>query len=99
MQISEYLDHELRAFARVRDLEALADEVAQRPTDAVLRDLRTVLAQRPLSGEDSRRLNVLLSQLYHASATVDRRLVDQLRGEVSTAWELARSRALLGGRR
>lgn len=88
MEISEYLDHEPeRAATRIRDLEALADDVAHRPLGEFLADLRAVLEVRALSGSDHQRLHILLSQHYHASAEVDQHLHDQLRDEVNTAWE------------
>lgn len=95
MQITEYLDHDLRAYDRVREMAKLADEVAARPVDEVFADLRTVLAERDLTGEDHQRLHVLLSQLYHASADVTGPLVGKLRTDVTQAWKLCRSRAAL----
>jgi hypothetical protein len=93
--VREYLDRDLKAYARMRDLQDLADQAAAAPLNDVLRDLRTVLTERRLTGADSQRLHVLLSQLYHAHPALDGPQLDQLRSEVNTAWELSRSGAFL----
>jgi hypothetical protein len=93
--VGEYLDRDLKAYARMRDLQDLADQAAAAPLNDVLRDLRTVLTERRLTGADSQRLHVLLSQLYHAHPALDGPQLDQLRSEVNTAWELSRSGAFL----
>lgn len=98
MLISEYLDSALAPARRVRELEALASRVAARPAGDVLADLEQLLVNRRISGEDSRRLNLLLSQLYHAHADVDVVAISTWRERVATAWELTRSHHLLNGR-
>lgn len=90
MQITEYLDHDLGRHRRVLEMTALADKVAESPTTDVLDDLATVLEIRTLTGEDLLRLNVLLSQLYHAKPDIDGALDDELRDVVSAAWEQTR---------
>lgn len=95
MRISEYLDCDLRPFARVRDLEAKANRVAERPLDEAIADLREVLKERQLNNADHQRLHVLLSQMYHRHHQLGTTQVTELRGEVTTAWELSRSRAAL----
>jgi hypothetical protein len=91
VDITAYLDHALDRHRRVIEMTALADLVAARDAALVLRDLGTVLALRPLSGEDLRRLHVLLSQLHHAHPrTVDGVLDAELRDLVSTVWQLTR---------
>lgn len=99
MRVSEYLDSALAPSRRVRELEALADRVVARPVSDVLADLEQLLVDRPISGEDSRRLTVLLSQLYHAHADVDVAVIATWRERVATAWELTRSHHLLNGGR
>jgi hypothetical protein len=95
MTIAEYLDHKLRDGARVREMEALANLVAARPSGEVLDELQLLLAGRPLSGEDTQRLQVLLSQLYHRHAEVDSATDAHWRGEVAKARELSRTRVHL----
>lgn len=95
MNIAEYLDHELRDGARIREMEALANRVAIRPATEVLDELKELLETRPLSGEDTQRLQVLLSQLYHRHAEVDSATDAHWRGEVAKARELSRTRVHL----
>jgi hypothetical protein len=92
VQITEYLDHDLSKQRRVLDMTALADKVAEGPTTEVLDDLAAVLETRTLSGEDLLRLNILLSQLYHAKPDIDGDLDAELRDLVSTVWERSRTR-------
>ena len=68
---------------RVRSLEAEAARVASRPLDATVADLRSALRQ-PVTGEDCRRLHVLVSTLYHrAQAPLD--LTEELRAAIEKA--------------
>lgn len=92
MQITEYLDHDLGRHRRVLEMQILADKIAEGPTTEVLDDLATVLETRTLTGEDLLRLNVLLSQLYHAKPDIDGDLDAELRDVVSTVWEQSRTR-------
>jgi hypothetical protein len=92
VQITEYLDHGLGRHRRVLEMTALADQVATGPTTEVLDDLATVLETRTLTGEDLLRLNVLLSQLYHAKPDIDGDLDGELRDVVSEVWERSRIR-------
>lgn len=84
MDITAYLNHQLRPYGRVPELTALADHVAQQPVADVLTDLRRVLATRALTGEDVRRLHVLLSQLHHAQPAIGPGVMDRLRRAVTT---------------
>lgn len=93
--VAEYLDHDLVPYARMTDLASLADRVAKADLSDVTRDLRDVLQSRRITGADSQRLQVLLSQLYHAHPALDGPQLDQLRSEVTKAWELSRSGAVL----
>jgi hypothetical protein len=92
VQITEYLDHELDKHKRVLEMQVLADKIAEGPTTEVLDDLAAVLETRTLTGEDLLRLNVLLSQLYHAKPDIDGDLDAELRDVVSTVWEQSRTR-------
>jgi hypothetical protein len=92
VRITEYLDHALGTHKRVLDMTALADKVAEGPTSEVLGDLAAVLEARTLTGEDLLRLNILLSQLYHAKPDIDGDLDAELRDRVSTVWERSRIR-------
>ena len=68
---------------RVQSLEAACAELAARPLDGTLAELRQVVA-RPVSPEECRRLHVLISSLYHhSSASLE--LTTVLRHEVSSA--------------
>lgn len=93
--VAGYLDHDLVPYARMRDLEGLANRVAAAGLAEITRDLRDVLQSRRLTGADSQRLHVLLSQLYHAHPALSGPQLDQLRSEVTRAWELSRSGAAL----
>jgi hypothetical protein len=75
----------------VLEMQILADKIAEGPTTEVLDDLATVLETRTLTGEDLLRLNVLLSQLYHAKPDIDGDLDAELRDVVSTVWEQSRT--------
>jgi hypothetical protein len=72
---------------RVHSLEAAAALLAAHPLAEVEGDLRTVLAM-PVTGEDCRRLHVLVSTLYHrAGASL------ALTTELQAAIEAARTSA------
>jgi hypothetical protein len=92
VDITAYLDHALDRHRRVIEMTALADTVAATGAPAVFADLCTILGSRPLSGEDLRRLHVLLSQLHHAHpALVDGQLDAEQRDLISTVWQLPRT--------
>jgi hypothetical protein len=68
---------------RVRSLEMACDQLATRPLADTLAELGRVVA-RPVTGEECRRLHVLVSTLYHrAGAPLS--LTEQLRAEIETA--------------
>jgi hypothetical protein len=90
MDLTAYLDRGLVPHDRMGDLSAAADQVATAPTRTVLADLTRILEARPLSMEDLLRLNVLLSQLYHAKPDIDGDHVQELRDLVSVVWENTR---------
>lgn len=97
MRIADYLDHPLRSAIRVRTLESLAGEVTAQPVAAVVCDLRQVLQDRRLHGDDKLRLDILLSQLYHRGGITGPH-VEQLRTEIATAWEARTHAYRKGGR-
>lgn len=92
MSVRGLLDGQLRPYRRVADLEALAATAAAGPLTDTVRDLRVVLASRRIGGEDHRRLQVLISTLYHeAGAALP--LVNDLRAEVDAALTVGRTLA------
>lgn len=95
LTVTAYLDSQLKPFRRIRDLEALANQLAETPLEEVLADLRAVLVARPLSEGDHQRLHVLLSQIHHRRPQFDTTQGAALRAEVTTAWELCRSSAVI----
>ncbi|WP_329369776.1 hypothetical protein OG896_28100 [Streptomyces sp. NBC_00669] len=80
--VGRLLDAELR-IPRVRSLEAACAELAARPLDVTLAEIRQAL-EGQVGGEGRRRLHVLVSTLYHrAGASLD--LTIALRTEIEAA--------------
>lgn len=80
--VRDLLDTPLDA-PRVRSLEAACDQLAARPLEDTIAELRTAVAQ-PVTGEGGRRLHVLVSTLYHrAGASLE--LTKSLRAEIEAA--------------
>lgn len=69
---------------RVQSLETACARLATRPLADTLADLRRVIARPPVTGEECRRLHVLVSTLYHR-AGVPLSLTEQLRAEIEAA--------------
>jgi hypothetical protein len=69
---------------RVRSLEEACDQHASRPLADTLADLRRVIAGPPVTGEECRRLHVLVSTLYHR-AGAPLALTERLRAEIEAA--------------
>ncbi|WP_329131409.1 hypothetical protein OG552_10130 [Streptomyces sp. NBC_01476] len=81
--VRAFLDDELPAFRRVRELEAMAGRFTGLPLDGTVEGIRTVIGDR-ISMEDYRRLHILISHLYHACGA-DIPLTTELRTEVNLA--------------
>jgi hypothetical protein len=81
------LDAALRE-PRVHSLEAAAARIAARPLADTLLDLDAVLAS-PVTGEDCRRLHVLVSSLYHR-AGAPLTLTQELQAAIEAARTSAR---------
>jgi hypothetical protein len=67
----------------VQSLEEDCARIAASPLADTLADLRGVVA-RPVTGEECRRLHVLVSTLYHR-ADAPLSLTEELRAEIETA--------------
>jgi hypothetical protein len=87
--VRDLLDDSLHS-PRVRSLEAACADLAARPLDGTLAELRQAVAL-PVTGEACRRLHVLVSTLYH-HAGAPPSLTEQLRAEIETAKSRRRHR-------
>lgn len=81
--VREFLDAPLRPLQRTEDLDALCARFVDVPLEAVLSDIRRVLAAG-VEVEEFRRLHVLISHLYHRCGA-DVPLTVTLRAEVGHA--------------